>query len=621
VSLSSDLHSTIIWRLESGKALAVASFLERLFKRRDALGLLSLAAAFLTPDRSGYVVHSEFIEYRLAGCALVSSAHSFLLPLSEISSFPGPVNSPADVKNALEASIGVVCFPLSGLEKVIPGLELELEQRLTLSWLFPERLQEKRVCIVLGRVSTTVTKSRWEAAAAIGIKVVVLSSGSWWDDGEPWDRLREGFISTDLTPDAELWQRIVDAVKSYPYQIDGIFTPTDEYLVSVAKAAETLGLFTAGPKPFSISTNKYLTSKLLDPHSTEYFAVQSIQDLESRLELGSPIRFPVISKPSFGEGSVGVFRADNAVELKEAVGRTLAAQKSLYGALVEPYVDGPEVDANLVLHNGRLLYSEVVDDFPSPAELTGDSAGALFTETQAVVPSKLPKNEQETIVAAMLATVQLQGFHTGIFHCEARARNSSMEYALAPGASLPDLQPSTVSIADEKPSVFLHEVNARVPGIMSSASSLIARGIDFWALQILCAVKDWPRYQALASPLAHRNHVALTNVLVHVSAQLVKETFPGVPSDQLSRQMVDGDHDPMPELSRRHANITEYVLRHNAVVRSSEAYGGEKGEWIWAATVVICSPQNRQHALQIAESFTEVYEALVKERDRHVRHP
>jgi hypothetical protein len=629
VSLSDELHSVTAWTLNSSKAPAIANFLERLLRRNDEPNQQSLAAAFLTPARSGYVIHSKFIEYRLTGYRQVSSTESFLSPLSEVKCFSGQVSHTQDVANALEAAIGAINFTISTLGRGISQLEHELEQRLAFFWLIPERVREQRVCIVTPQVNITTTKPMWETAVALGIKVVVLSSGSWWAEGcGSSEQLRASFISMDLTPNCELPQRIVQAVKSYPHQLDGIFTLTDDYLVSVAKAAEKLCLSTPGPAPFSIATNKYLTRKLLEPKSSAYFTVESLEDLETRLESDSPVNFPVISKPPFGRGSENVFKSGSVVELREAVFKTLASQKNPRCVLIEPYADGPELDANLVLRDGRLLYSEIVDDFPSPADLVGKSTGALFTETQTAVPSKLPKNEQDAVIQFMLATVQKMGFHTGIFHCEARVQSSSMVYALVQGtssrmSSIPDLQPAAVLPANAKPSVFLHEVNARIPGAMSSASTLISQGVDFFALQMLCAIADWPRYEALASPFLDDtlcSHVLLANAYIDVSPQLVKEMFPDIPMDQFDTKMIDPVYDPMSELLRRHTDIARFALRSNALVKSGHVYGGSKDTWIWALCVVISTPRSREHALKVAEAFVDVYKRLVKEQDSRTQH-
>jgi hypothetical protein len=237
------------------------------------------------------------------------------------------------------------------------------------------------------------------------------------------------------------------------------------------------------------------------------------------------------------------------------------------------------------------------------------------------------------VISNMMEVIRLQGFHTGIFHCEARVRRSRMKYVLAAGASIPDLQPRGESRCEtgtgtesdnEPPSVFLHEVNARVPGTMSSASSLIARGIDFWALQVLRAVGDWERYEALAKPFLFADdsmhHVVLTNAVLQVGLPLVQHTFPHLHPSQLDRQFVDGDRDPIHELARRHPEIMQYVVRYNTIVKSREVYGGEQGEWFWGASIVLRSPNSRQHVLDMADRFTIIYEAIVSAADWALGH-
>lgn len=61
-----------------------------------------------------------------------------------------------------------------------------------------------------------------------------------------------------------------------------------------------------------------------------------------------PLTYPMVCKPWTGRGSAGVFRADDANELRDAVARILALGRDCpSGVVVGPYVDGPELDANL----------------------------------------------------------------------------------------------------------------------------------------------------------------------------------------------------------------------------------------------------------------------------------
>lgn len=616
VSVSDDLMSDPS-KLRGEKASAIGPFLLECF----GSDLGGNVIVFQVAKSHGYTVHADPWSFRVSDSPLVVRTQSFLQPRGEAMAFAGGPEDAQGLASALGASLGAVQSRLPFCEDTVRQLEMDLRRRLRFGWLSPAPVPSRRVCIVLeGEISIRATKFRWEAAAALGIDVVVLSTGSWWqDDHGPFGSLREAFITTDLTPGPDLGARIAQALKSYPHTIDGIFALSDTLLIPVAEAATQMGLWTSGPEPYRISTNKFLTRQLLDPTSGEYFSVDSLEELERRLACNDPVSFPVVCKPFCGRGSEGVYRADNDTQLRHAVSRCIAS-KNHTSCLVEPYVDGPEVDCNLVFMDGRLLYSEVVDDFPCDADVAEDATDKLFAETEAVIPCQLPVEEQQAIVETVSKAVVLQGFDTGVFHCEARVRNSSMMYHLAPGATIPDLvvkdEPRKT---EENPCIFLHEINARIPGIASSASSLIANGIDFWALQILCAVGDWGRYKALSVPfLLSReggdDHVWLTNSLVPVTYKGIQPLYPNFPMDQLDHQLVDSSHNPVVELSESHDELTRYVLRHNANVKDGVKYGFNQGDWLWTACLVIRSPISRQHAALVAEKFRARYHDFVTAR-------
>jgi hypothetical protein len=606
---SSEAH-----KLSSAKATAISAFIYQA-STGDEPGLLLLQI----PRENGYVAHADPWTFRLADCALVSSVQSFLSPLGRMEAYTESVTKSTEIAAALDSSVGAVTSNLSLSAESIQQLEFELQRRLNFPLLSSKPVQSRRVCVVVqSKVSIPATKSRWDTAAALGIKVVVMSTGSWWREGsEPDTDLREDTIDVDLSPDSGRTQRIVDAVKSHPHQFDGICTWSDGLLIDVAEAAVQLGLWTSGPKPYSISTNKYLTRQLLDPESQEYFAIDSLEELETRLRSSNSVQFPMVCKPFSGRASEGVYRADNANQLRHAVAQTLASKNGV-NVLIEPYIDGPEVDCHLILLRGRVLHAEILDDFPSEADLAEDVTNKLFSETQEAVPSQLPQNEQRAITAAISKIVRLQGFETGIFNCEARVRNSSMRYALAAGATIPDLEVIERPGRKVEPvSVTLHEVNARTPGIASSASSRIAIGIDYWALQILSAVRDWSRYKALATPFSHpdrSDHVWLTNAMIPVTYTGIQPLLSEYPVETWDHQMIDSRYNPLLELSKAHGHLTKYVVRHNANIKEGVRYGYKEGDWVWAGCMVISSPIGREHARKLAEGLQEVYNDFVRQR-------
>lgn len=111
--------------------------------------------------------------------------------------------------------------------------------------------------------------------------------------------------------------------------------------------------------------NKYLTGQLInDPKCSQSLEIRSFEELERRQ---TSSQFPLVCKPGEGSQSEGVFRVDRMDQLRSAVARGLSLRGN-QKVLIEPYVEGPEVDVNLFLRDGQLLHGESVDDFPSPAD-------------------------------------------------------------------------------------------------------------------------------------------------------------------------------------------------------------------------------------------------------------
>jgi hypothetical protein len=97
-------------------------------------------------------------------------------------------------------------------------------------------------------------------------------------------------------------------------------------------------------------------------------------------------------------------------------------------------VEGPEVDANMILVNGEVASFEVNDDFPSlgdydSEDLTREARVANFVETSNMLPSGLPSSELEPLRQRLHELVLAASFRDGVLHIEAKLQNPSCHYA------------------------------------------------------------------------------------------------------------------------------------------------------------------------------------------------
>lgn len=134
---------------------------------------------------------------------------------------------------------------------------------------------------------------------------------------------------------------------------------------------------------------------------------------------------------------------------------------------LEPYIDGPEINANVVMIDGRISFFEIADDFPKMGD---HAANASFAETAMVLPTGLSAREINVTKESLHQTLLRQGFRARAFHCEGRVRHSTKTYASRGG--LVDLYPNDQIRDDKEPSFYLHEVNAKPGGYFGSIATL-----------------------------------------------------------------------------------------------------------------------------------------------------
>jgi hypothetical protein len=576
----------------------------------------SALAVLVIPTSSGYVADAGFLVKRLAGVKAVTEIVSFVEFNDKVDADCGHQDLESNLLCLLPLAIGGTSLDPAISTEQLKAVESQIHSRLQCTWAAPKTLQRRRLYYVIDHLNLCATRHKWQMALGLGLDVVIVTSGQWWQDlqvAAEWRTLVAGFISLDITTDRGLASRLVSLLQGDLANVHGLVPGADKYLTAVARAASALGLPTSSPEAYTISTSKQLTRDLEESIGTS-FEIRSMVDLHMHLK-NNPIRdYPLISKPAHGSMSTCVFKSNNETELVANVSKTFSAWRAGDAIVIERYCEGPECDVNIVLLDGELLFSEIVDEPPSTADLDSTSPMATFAESQAITPSILPANEQADLIASVCNSVLRQGFRSGVFHCEARVRDSRVHYAPLPGSqAMLDLAP-VANHPTQPASTFLLEVNARCPGLMSASATLLTSGVDFWSLQLLAAVGEWERFASSAQRFNDEEcYVMLDTYFVDVSAKYVQSLFPGLDISNIGKPYIDEQLNPMTELGK---DLTSNVVRHAAMVKPAAMYGGEADKWLWLETVVLLSNESRESLLLASERLSIKYEKIVMQRDR-----
>lgn len=561
---------------------------------------------FLVPGANGYIMKSDFLEWRLESKGWLIK--SFTSPLQYVEGLPDTMGESLELLEMLTFAVAVILFG-DPEPAQFPEVEAVLRIRLQFPWLSQSSIAPLRLAIVQDSGSILPARRRWKAASSLGIKLVLVTDRAYIPGEEDlFKETFDEFVKVDMNPDERLGHRIASALRPLRSRLDGIFAPKDHRLRCTTEAAKLLGLFTSPLEAYKKAEDKFLTRET-EPEADRIRLVEGFEQIDSVLSTLAGDVFPVVVKPCRGETGQCVAKVSNERGLREALQKALAFS-SPPRALIEQYVSGPEVDVNYVLLDGKVLFGGVCDNFPTMADRSKSDDLLYFPETKNMSPSGLPWSEQELLVNHLHQTLLRQGFRTGVFHVEGRVKDSAMEYR-ADDAGVWDLQKQTGPSVSE-PSVFLHEINARPPGFQACAAFMLSFGIDFWAAQMLCAAKDWNRLKALMVPLPRkaRDQLAVENLHCPVSEAAVTTTFPGFDVNERRLHFMG---DPMPELREYNTRLNARVVQCQVIINAGEVYGGSG--WLWLATFVVAATRSRRDALEMTELMVQKYRAAIKSID------
>lgn len=563
----------------------------------SGLGIRTLIK-LITPLNSGYIIHSDIIPLRLLDSEYIKSSLSFAEPLQTYDGKGVSASASIDLPTILSAATaGLLLHNDSvdssdaGYEALSMAAESDLENRLSFPWIQPGIPQRKTLALVDANSSHPEDGlGFYRAARDLGINVVVLENPGHWLEDPKYAHWCDAYIPTRLTnpPEEDVGDHILASIRAYGKKVDGIITFADSFWYYIAKIAAEIGVETAPPESLRIATNKFLTSKFVGHEAYRASSLDEALNIADKVELP----YPLIVKPCDGWSSEGVSRIDSANELTAAV-KSIDTSRHGTEFVMEKYCDGPEVDVNLVLLDGEVLFSEICDDLPKSADINGPTVGTLtnFHELNSVYPSALPSQELDLLVQSFVDTLLKLGIRSGVMHLEGRVENSSVDYKDQDG--IIDLQPRDTKATSQNPSAWLIEINPRPLGMTGSHVIESTYGIDYWSLAVVLGVGDKDRTRALSKPYKHGPQY--TCIMVFIPADFA-----------LSKQGIFDTDDICADLIHRRPDLAKQISRCATLVkRGQKVAHPSTGRHTFLAYFNVFSRTSRREALDLARQVRE----------------
>jgi len=324
----------------------------------------------------------------------------------------------------------------------------------------------------------------YERAAALGVKSVILDHPDSWSKNLVDEGIIAKFLPVDMGQTSEeVFKDAVHAISELGKdgitgKVDGVVTFVELSVPLTSRLAEVLGLPGMSPAAVDAARDKHRTRAALKkaglPTPSNYLIKQG-SELKAAADA---VGFPAVLKPVSGAASLGVKKVSNFQELEssylevaEELGGLVISSGALVKAtagskgvnassvvdltvLLEQYLDGPEVDVDIVMSDGDWRYAAVSDN--------GPTSEPYFQEFWGLCPSLLSKQQQTELKELAINSVKVLGFATGVFHVE-------LKYTSNTGPQL-------------------IEVNARLGGGPVRECNRLVWGVDLVEEGIFCAL-------------------------------------------------------------------------------------------------------------------------------------
>ena len=305
--------------------------------------------------------------------------------------------------------------------------------------------------IVFIESNTTTAELFIESARKEKLEPVIIS-------GEPdrypfLKKMNVDFLRTDTN---EL-KNIIECVSQIKnkFNVKGIGSSSEYYIETAARAAQYFGLPAADPEAVKncrdkcVQRNRLFSSGIRVP---EFYEIRGESQCKELVDI---IKYPVVVKPAFGSGSIGVKMCSNPEEAIKHCRELLKQRTNERGiplvpkVLMEEFIAGPEFSVETF--NGKIIGTtkKYVTDPPH------------FIETGHDFPCEtLSGSEIEDLENTVLSTIKILGLNWGPMHTELK---------IAAGNSI------------------IIEVNPRLAGGFIPVLIRLAKGIDL----IKATVRLW----------------------------------------------------------------------------------------------------------------------------------
>ncbi|MFA6296219.1 MAG: ATP-grasp domain-containing protein [Patescibacteria group bacterium] len=272
--------------------------------------------------------------------------------------------------------------------------------------------------ILLVNTGTSKKKFIIQRLKKLGLNIVVLHKEKNWAK----DYVKDWIIA-DTYNHTESLSRVREYIENHPKRkIDGVITFWEDDILLTSKIVDRFNFIGI---PYDIARqcrNKYLFRQFCEKNGIKAPRHRIVHTKKDLIKVAKDFKFPLVIKPAFGSSSAYVVKVHNMEELAETfnyVKKNISTDSESaltdgFEIFVEEYLDGDEVDIDILMQNGKAKFHSISDNY-------NKSHNQFFVDSGQAIPSSLPAENQEELLDLAEETLEKFGIQNGCIHFEAKS--------------------------------------------------------------------------------------------------------------------------------------------------------------------------------------------------------
>lgn len=250
----------------------------------------------------------------------------------------------------------------------------------------------------------------------MGLQIVVLNKEKNW--AQPYV---DHWILANTDDHQESLTAVANFLREHPQiKIDGAVTFWEDDVLLLSRLTSKFNWIGSPYESVKRIRNKFEFRKFCKNNgisAPKHALIRNRKELE---RIKSEFTFPLVMKPVFGSSSAYVVKVEEE-DLERVYdyikqNLSLETESSLHDGLdifVEEYIDGDEVDIDILIQNGKVKYYSITDNFQTEEP--------FFVETGEQIPSSLPDNRQDSLFELAEEALEKLKIQNSVVHFEAKS--------------------------------------------------------------------------------------------------------------------------------------------------------------------------------------------------------